>query len=375
MKGNLNIGTYLGIPVKIHWTFGLLIIFVGYVGVTNGLDKGEIVAFGLYMMVLFLCVVFHEYGHAIMARKYGVKTKDIILSPIGGVARLESIPKEPYKELFIALAGPMVNVIIAVTLSIITISLYNGGILPSSESLELLKYPSEFIRFVIVMNVALFIFNLIPAFPMDGGRVLRSLLAFKIGRKRATIIASIIGRILAIGFIILGLFNSYLLLTIIGVFIYVTAGSENRSVMMSDLLEKTPVSKILNTHYTPIGLNENMDVPIEIFMRGGEKNFIVINELDGSVVGSLPELFLLDTIKKGTMELKVFQVMSSMNKSINDKSTMMEAYNIMTQDGLAILSVVNDYGQMVGVIDRAAISRFLDISFRNMDKKKSRAII
>ena len=203
----------------IHWSFGMLVLFVIYIGLTNKLSFSEILAFGLYVIILFICVVLHEYGHALMARKYGVKTRDIILSPIGGVARLEKIPEEPYKELLIAIAGPLVNVVIAILLSTLTLIIFSGGILPSAENLELLKYPSEFIRFVIVMNIALFVFNLIPAFPMDGGRILRSLLAMKWGRVKATRIAAFVGRILAIGFVIFGVTIGNILLSVIGVFI------------------------------------------------------------------------------------------------------------------------------------------------------------
>jgi Zn-dependent protease/predicted transcriptional regulator len=372
LKGNLNIGTYLGIPVKIHWTFGLLILFVGYVGVTNGLNGKEILAFGLYMLVLFFCVVLHEYGHAIMARKYGVKTKDIILSPIGGVARLESIPEEPYKELFIALAGPLVNVIIAVTLSIITLSIYSGGIFPSSESLELLKYPSEFIRFVIVMNIALFVFNLVPAFPMDGGRVLRSLLAIKIGRSKATRTASLIGRILAIGFIVFGLLNSHILLTIIGVFIYVTAGSENKSVMITEVLSNTKAMEIVNPNYTIIDVDDPIELPMNIYLRGGEKNFLVTDHT-GAIVGVIPELFLIDAIKNKVKGLVAGQRMSDKYTSLPEDSTLMEVYKLMSSQGMAIIGIVNQEGERIGIIDREGVSRFLEIRFSNSKAKKSPA--
>lgn len=370
MKGNLNIGTYLGIPVEIHWTFGLLVLFVGYVGITNGLNGKEIFAFGLYILVLFLCVVLHEYGHAIMARRYGVKTRDIILSPIGGVARLESIPEEPYKELFIALAGPLVNVIIAITLSIITLIIYSGGIFPSSESLELLKYPSEFIRFVIVMNIALFVFNLVPAFPMDGGRVLRSLLAIKIGRSKATRIASIIGRVLAIGFIILGLLNSQFILMIIGVFIYVTAGSENKSVMITEALGHTLAKEIVNPNYTIINVDDPIQRPMNIYLRGGEKNFLVADH-EGTIVGVIPELFLIDAIKNNLTELTVGQRMSDKHALLPEEASLMEVYKLMSSKGMSIVSIVNQEGDRIGIIDREGVSRFLEISLNNSGANKS----
>lgn len=359
MQGNLNIGTYLGIPVKIHWSFGLLILFVGYVGITNGLNGKEIFAFALYIAVLFLCVVLHEYGHALMARKYGVKTRDIILSPIGGVARLESIPEEPYKELFIALAGPLVNVIIAILLSIVTLVFYSGSIFPSSESIELLKFPSEFIRFVIVMNIALFVFNLVPAFPMDGGRVLRSLLAIKIGRVKATKIASIIGRALAIGFIILGLMNSNLFLSVIGVFIYITAGSENKSIEVSELLKETKAGDLARENYTVIKMHDTLSIPIDIYQRGGEKNFVVIND-ENKVIGSLPELFIIDAIKNQMHFTPVAQMISKKTAIVLPEVPLSHVYNLMQKEGLSVVGV-GDGNSPLKIIDREAMSRFLTL--------------
>ena len=359
MQGNLNIGTYLGIPVKIHWSFGLLILFVSYVGLTNGLNGKEIIAFALYIGVLFFCVVLHEYGHALMARRYGVKTRDIILSPIGGVARLESIPEEPYKEFFIALAGPLVNVIIAVFLSIVTLVFYSGSIFPSSENIELLKFPSEFIRFVIVMNIALFVFNLVPAFPMDGGRVLRSLLAIKIGRVKATRIASIIGRGIAIGFIILGLMNSYLLLSIIGVFIYITAGSENKSIEVSEMLKDTKAGHLARDKFTVIKMHDPLSIPIDIYQRGGEKNFLVVNE-ENKAIGSLPELFIIDAIKDQLHFTPVAQMMSNKITIVSPEAPLTQVYNLMQKEGMAVIGV-GDGISPLKIIDREAMSRFLTL--------------
>lgn len=359
MKGNLKIGTFFNIPVMIHWSFGMLVLFVIYIGLTNQLSIHEILAFGLYVIILFICVVLHEYGHALMARKYGVGTRDIILSPIGGVARLEKIPEEPYKELLIAIAGPMVNVVIAIVLSIITLIIFSGGILPSAENLELLKYPSEFIRFVIVMNIALFIFNLIPAFPMDGGRIFRSLLAMKWGRVKATRVAAIVGRILAIGFVITGVAIGNLLLSIIGVFIYMTAGSEQRAIDIAAALKNSVASDIMNNNYTYLHIGEKMEEPVDIYKRGGEKNFLVFDSL-GHISGSLPEIFIIDAIKEGELDAPIGSKMSNAVGAVSHHTSLLEVYEMMQKNDIPIVAVKKD-DEIIGVLDRYILSNFIEI--------------
>ena len=184
-------GTFWGIPVKVHWTFGLLILFVSYSAFASGDKLVQGLGLITYVLVLFLCVILHEYGHALTAKNYGVYTKDIIISPIGGLARLESMPDKAIQEFFIALAGPIVNLIIGLFLAAI-LYFTTGRMIPEISDFKF-DEPIEFIRYIIWMNFALFLFNLIPAFPMDGGRILRSLLSIKLGKVRATKIAAGIG--------------------------------------------------------------------------------------------------------------------------------------------------------------------------------------
>ncbi len=225
MDRSLYIGTYAGIPVKIHWTFIIIILLIAYISYSEKLDFSESISLSLYVFCLFLCVVLHEYGHALAARKYGVQTKDIILSPIGGLARLNFIPEKPKQEFIIAIAGPMVNLLIA-TLILIGILLSGSYIIPDEESIAILMHPIGFLQMIFVLNLVLFFFNLIPAFPMDGGRILRALLSMRLDRLKATRIASFIGRVIAVIFIIVGATKQYYALLFIGFFVYVTAYKE-----------------------------------------------------------------------------------------------------------------------------------------------------
>ncbi|MGZ9167216.1 MAG: site-2 protease family protein, partial [Anaerolineales bacterium] len=209
MRWQWKVGTFAGIDVFVHATFLLLI---GWIGYSHWLQYGTLakVAEGiLFILVLFLCVVLHEYGHALTARRYGVKTRDITLYPIGGVARLERMPDKPIEELWVALMGPAVNVVIAAVLFVYLF--LSQGLVPMTD---LTVASGSFVARVMAVNISLVLFNLIPAFPMDGGRVLRALLAMRMDYVRATQIAANVGQGLAFLFGLFGLFNNPFLLFI-----------------------------------------------------------------------------------------------------------------------------------------------------------------
>ena len=226
MRYGLKIGRFFGISVFVHWTFILVPLWVLFNGLTTGLSWLAIsVQVGLSLAV-FACVLLHEYGHALTARQFGVQTRDIILLPIGGVARLESMPREPLTELIIAIAGPAVNVVIAALL--LPVVLLTEGDLAFAE--DEISWGGAF-RFLFAINVLLVVFNAIPAFPMDGGRVLRSVLAFFLPYAKATVLAARAGQFIAILFFILGLYTRTPSLFLISVFVYFMASNEMRGVL------------------------------------------------------------------------------------------------------------------------------------------------
>ena len=196
MGRTFTIGSYAGIPVKLHWSLGLLFLFLAYFGrVIINLDNQGLAWFLILIFTLFLCVIFHEFGHALVAKKFGIQTKDIILSPIGGIARLERIPEKPKDEVIIALAGPLMNLLIACLILIVLLLISHPISIPSDSYPQNIR---EFLRVAFWLNIILFVFNLIPAFPMDGGRILRALLRTKMDIMQATKIASRIGTGIAI---------------------------------------------------------------------------------------------------------------------------------------------------------------------------------
>jgi Zn-dependent protease len=219
MRSSLKVASIFGIEVRIHLTFLLFLVWIwfsyyqiaGFAGAVQGV---------LFILALFACVLLHEFGHAFAARGFGIETPDITLLPIGGVARLSRIPEKPWQELVVAIAGPLVNVVIAAAL----ISVIHGS--AALEQLEYLESPRiELLAKLASVNVMLVLFNLIPAFPMDGGRVLRALLAMAMPYAQATQIAARIGQGLAVVFGIFGLFGNPLLI-FIAFFIFVGAQQE-----------------------------------------------------------------------------------------------------------------------------------------------------
>jgi len=217
MKWSYRIARISGIDVRIHLTFLLLPAFFGFNGWR---DAGWPGALGevSFIVALFFCVLLHEFGHALAGRHYGIRTPDITLLPIGGVARMEQIPEKPSMELVIAVAGPAVNVAIATALAgILTLT---GGILAGPETtLRVMMHN------LLVVNCGLVFFNMIPAFPMDGGRVLRALLAMKFSHLAATRVAARTGQALACGFAVLGFFGNPMLV-LIALFVFNGAQDE-----------------------------------------------------------------------------------------------------------------------------------------------------
>ena len=360
MNGSIQIGKFLQIPIKIHWTFGLLLLFVVYIGLANNLNNKEVLAFTLYLLFLFLCVIFHEYGHALIARRYNIITKDIILSPLGGVARLNSIPEEPYKEMLIALAGPVVNLSIAVILGFLTMVLYPGALFPSAIKLELLIFPSEFIRMAVLINLALFILNLIPAFPLDGGRVLRALLAMKYGRLIATNYTSIIGKLIAAGMVIIGMISNNYTVSFIGVFIYLTAGWENKNILILEILKNEKASSIANPSFSKIYAEDRMSLLIGIYIKNHEKNFLVFDK-EENLIGSLAGAKILEAIRLQQEEDLVTIHMSEKIAKVAATTSLNKIFQRMTNEGLDIVAVMNDK-ELIGALDQEAISHFIELN-------------
>lgn len=236
-----KIGHIWGVPIRIHWSFSILFVIISYLAYIRNLDWIQISTFLLLLVLLFASVLLHELGHALTARRMGIKATDIILSPIGGLARLESLYKYPEKEIKVALAGPVVNFLIALVLFVYLYYIAEPGI--SFDPYSAFEFISltAIMYFILYINVLLFVLNLVPAFPMDGGRVLRALLSFKLGPLKATQIASFTGRIISIVFLVVAVILRNYALIIISLFVYVLAVAEYRSLKSN--LENEEIKK------------------------------------------------------------------------------------------------------------------------------------
>src|ERR671916_1181737 len=228
MGWSIPVGTVKGTVIRIHVTFLLFLVWIAASHYARG-GRDAAVEGTVFVLLLFLCVLPHEFGHVFAARRYGVQTPDITLLPIGGVARLERIPEKPSEELGVALAGPAVNVVIAALLFLIL-----GGLPSMDDGMQVQNAGVGLLERLAWVNISLVLFNLIPAFPMDGGRVLRALLAYRLGYARGTRIAAGIGQAVAFALGLAGLFGNPLLI-FIALFVYMGAASEAHAVQLREV--------------------------------------------------------------------------------------------------------------------------------------------
>lgn len=270
MRWSWKLARVAGIDVYMHATFLILIAWVGVSHWVAERTAAAVLVGVAFILALFLCVVLHEFGHALMARRYGIATRDITLLPIGGLARLERLPDKPIEELWVALAGPAVNVVIAAALY---------GWLSSTSGWSPLTAISAtqgpFIERLFVVNVFLVGFNLLPAFPMDGGRVLRALLATHMEYGRATQYAASIGQMMAFGFGLLGLFGNPFLL-FIALFVWIGAAQEAGLVQISSLLAGVPVRAAMMTDFRTVAPDDTVATVVEYLIAGAQKDFPVV---------------------------------------------------------------------------------------------------
>lgn len=294
MKWSFKLGRFAGIDVYLHATFLLLLAVVGGLEVLARGSVAVAVQSVLFFCAVFGCVLLHEYGHALTARRFGIRTRDITLLPIGGVARLERMPDRPQQELWVALAGPAVNVVIAAVLGLWLLVFRTGGVF---QGLQIGSGP--YVERLLLINLLLVAFNLIPAFPMDGGRVLRALLAFRMDYARATRIAASLGQAIALVFAFLGLRAIFggggnPMLLFIALFVWVGAGQEAGSAQFRSELAGARVRDAMLTSFSTLAPEDPLARAIDLVMAGSQQDFPVLQQ--GRVVGVLTRQRLLGAL-------------------------------------------------------------------------------
>jgi Zn-dependent protease/CBS domain-containing protein len=316
MKWSWKIGSVAGIVLSLHATFLILIVWIGTAAWLRGGTAADVTLDVAFVLALFACVVLHELGHALAARRFGIRTRDITLLPIGGLARLERIPDEPRQELFVALAGPAVNALIAVALWMLLAAL---GEAPLSRAPDLLQGP--FAARLLAVNVFIMGFNLLPAFPMDGGRALRALLATRMDYVAATQLAANIGQAMALAFGLIGLLiNPFLVF--IALFVWTGAGAEAGLAQTRAALAGLPVSRAMLTDFATLRSDDPLERAIELTLAGSQKDFSVLD--GGRLRGILTQARLLHALERGDRSAAVGGICASAVETA-DSHEMLEA--------------------------------------------------
>jgi len=350
MKWSWKIGEFAGIGVYIHSTFLLLLIWVGWANLGPDSSIGPAISAIAFVIAIFVCVLLHEFGHALTAQRFGIQTRDITLLPIGGLARLERIPRDPIQELWVAIAGPAVNVVIALILAVWLAVTHDWGRL---SDIGIATGP--FARRLLVVNVFLVLFNCLPAFPMDGGRVLRAVLATQMDHVRATQIAATVGQAMALVFGFFGmLFNPMLLF--IALFVWIGAGQEASMIQMQDSLGGIPVRRAMMTEYHALAPSESLGHLIDLTLAGSQRDFPVV-EAD-RVVGIVTQEDLFRALSEGRRNEPVSVVMRRDFQTAEAAEMLEAALSRVSESGCGVMPVT-DHGRLAGLLTSENVGEFV----------------
>jgi len=352
MRWSWKLGRLAGIDVYVHSTFLLL---VGWVAISHFLARRSLWdawAGVVFILALFGIVVLHELGHALMARRFGVRTRDITLLPIGGVARLEHMPEEPRQELLVAFAGPAVNIALAALLYVVLQA--TAGLAPVEDT-KLVG--GDFLSKMLWINVLLAAFNLIPAFPMDGGRVLRAWLAMRMDYVQATQVAANVGQGVALLFGFFGLFSNPLLV-FIALFVWLGASGEASMVQMRSALGGIPVSRAMITDFRCLTPDETLQQAMEHIIAGFQHDFPVVS--DGRLVGVLTRGDLMKAVAARGPLAPVSEAMKPQFETAEPSEMLEGAFRRLQGCECHSLPVLRG-GQLVGILTMENIGEFLMI--------------
>ena len=357
MRGAISLGRLFGVLIEIHWTFLFIIVWAVY----DGWRRGGTVSSALWttalVLTIFVCVVLHELGHSLAARRYGIATKRITLLPIGGVASLERMPEEPRQELVVAMAGPAVNIVIAAILFPFVYPQLHVFADPEEAQVFFTTIRAEnFLVYLFLTNIMLVLFNAIPAFPMDGGRVLRALLSFRLNRVRATQIAAYLGQMIAILFFFLGFFSNPFLI-LIGLFVFFGASGEYSMIRQLSGLQGHQVREAMMRNFTILQPDDDLHRVAEALLAGTERNFPVADE-NGTLTGILYHSAVLAAFQQKRNDLTVSDLMERDFTPLSPDEQLTEVYRLATERQDRFFPVL-EYGKLIGTIDMDNINEFL----------------
>jgi Zn-dependent protease/CBS domain-containing protein len=352
MGWSFHVVRVLGTELRVHVTF---LVLLAWVGLARGQEAGWLGALEavVFVCLIFGCVVLHEFGHALAARRFGIATPQITLLPIGGVAQLERIPEKPIQEICVAVAGPAVNVGIAALLAgwiVLTGGFPSMDAVASSPTVDL---PVRLLG----VNIWLVLFNLIPAFPMDGGRVLRALLALRTSYTRATHIAAGIGQFIAVAFGVLGLLSNPMLI-LIALFIYFGAASEATVAQVRAVSSGLRVDAVMVTGAQSLGMDSTLDDAVELLLKTSQKEFPVVNE-SGRLEGMLTGADLILALRRSPAQTPASEVMRVGVPCVPQSTRFESAFRLLQESNSPALGVVDAQDRFIGLFTPENIGELL----------------
>jgi Zn-dependent protease/CBS domain-containing protein len=351
MRWTFHIARIAGIDVKVHATFLLLLAFYGFAFFGQGGLPAAIQGV-VFIMLVFLCVLLHEFGHALAARRYGINTPDITLLPIGGLARLDRMPEKPSEELVVAIAGPLVNVVIAALLA---------PFVPFSEMGKpdvLEHFQFGLIQPLFVANCVLVIFNLLPAFPMDGGRILRAFLAMRMDYAKATNIAASIGQTLAFTAALYALVSWQPMLMLVAIFVFFGAQSEAAHAQMRSVTNGLRVRDAMVTRFEVLSRGATLHDAVQAVLNTSQHDFPIVNE-SGGVVGVLTRDDLIVALRETGPQTPVVETMRSEVPALDPMMYFDRAQSVMQMSDSPALPVVDHFGRLVGLFTRENVGELI----------------
>jgi Zn-dependent protease len=362
MRGSWRLGAFAGIGIFVHWTFLLLIAFVVFVHLSEGHSFLRTLEGIGFILALFACVVLHEFGHALTGQRFGVRTRDITLLPIGGVARFERLPERPLHEFLVAIAGPLVNVVIAgilfaaiwATGSVDQALPFSGAEKTFTERLE-----GSFLVRLMWVNIILVAFNMLPGFPMDGGRVLRAILATSLPYARATRIAAGVGQFTAVAFGLLGLLVFNPILILIAVFVFLGAQQEGQEVAMRALIRGVRVGDAMVTRFRTLERSSTLREAVDELLAGSQQDFPV---LDGEeVVGLLTRDDIVRALNEAGPDASVERFMSAGCPRADEGDMLEEVIPGLREQGCSSAAVIRD-GRVTGLLTMENLSELVMVT-------------
>lgn len=351
MSWSLNIGTVAGTVVRIHLTF---LLFLAWIFAASYARGGADTAWDslIFMVLLFLCVLLHEFGHIFTARAFGVPTPYVTLLPIGGVAQLERIPEEPRQEFLIAIAGPLVNVAITILLVV-----FAGATLQSSAAHAIDNTQIAMIDRLAAVNLFLALFNMVPAFPMDGGRVLRAALAVRLGYVRATEIAASIGQFVAFALGFIGLMYNPILI-FIAIFVYLAASSEAHMVALRAVSRGVPVSHAMMTQFATLTPEAHVEEAVQTLLATSQGEFPVVDGA-GKPVGLLGRGDIIRAMKTLGPDARVADAMVADMPTVSHRHSLEDAFKLLQEKQAAAIGITDTAGKLVGLVTSETIAEMM----------------